>query len=174
VKVLAGQDWASSSVLVENKVRKIGWPPIRPLLPGVIATLLTIFRPGDGTSYAQDHLPTVEYPASANVDLDRDRRRIPESPVVEAEQLPLTLFGTLHSPTRIEPARIDFVNETNQRYKLYWIGFDGQSRSYGDLAPRQRRTFAVNVGRLWFVGWDDGHPVAIFRVSGPRCEAVVR
>ena len=159
---------------MENNVNKIGWPRLRRLLPGIITTFLTlgIFLPGGGASVAQDRLPGVEYPPSANVDLDH--RRILESPVVEAEQLPLSLFGTLRSPTYVEPARIDFVNETNQRYKLYWIGFDGQSRAYGDLVPRQRRTFGVNVGRLWFVGRDDGHPVAIFRVSGPRCEAVVR
>lgn len=154
---------------------RAGLAPRLHLISAVIAAGLTHAAGlACGEARAQD-LPSVQYPRRPELILgDRPLPPPHGGTYAQADRLPLARFGSLRSPASVDPAIIFFVNETNAHLQVFWIDFEGRSRPYGPLEPRQRRGFNVNIGRLWFVGWNAAHPVAIFRVNQARCEAIVR
>jgi VHL beta domain len=83
----------------------------------------------------------------------------------EATRLPLANIGALRSGTASEATAIEFLNKSDDSFKVYWIDPDGQLRSYGILAPHHIRTIQTYVSHLWLIGRDEQHPVAIFNSS---------
>jgi hypothetical protein len=69
--------------------------------------------------------------------------------------------------------KILFENKSKQRVKLYWVGYNGQLRQYGELAPdetREQNSYSKNV---WLITDLNDQPLGYFMVLEDESRAVI-
>ena len=70
------------------------------------------------------------------------------------------------------PTTITFVNASNAQRGLLWLGYDGQPKDYGNIAPGQSRTQKTFLGHPWMITNGPGDCIEI--VMPTRSGSVVR
>ena len=80
----------------------------------------------------------------------------------EATRLPVADLGTIDSKIGTKKTTLEFLNKTDERYRVYWKDFDGSYVFYGDLQPHQQKVEVTFDTHVWVIGKDPQHPVAAF------------
>ena len=67
---------------------------------------------------------------------------------------------------------VTFVNNSGRRVKIFWVGYRGRLRLYGELAPGATRDQATYANNVWLV--TDEHDKALgYFVAGPQASRAV-
>ena len=80
---------------------------------------------------------------------------------VELEALPAS-GPPQQSPCSLQETRILFANETDGTVELFWIGYDGDRRSYGTVTAKSDAERSTLVGHVWVVADAEGRDLARF------------
>lgn len=80
----------------------------------------------------------------------------------------------LASPASDKRVMLRIDNQLPGTVSIYWIGFDGQPKSYGRADPTRSFTQDTFAGHLWLVKDEKDQPVALYRVGEAACQAIVR
>ena len=72
-----------------------------------------------------------------------------------------------------EETSIRFVNRTGGEVEIHWMDLGGRRRSYGVLAPGERRRQHTFAGHVWAVTDAAGETVAVFAAAGEPGDAVI-
>lgn len=94
-----------------------------------------------------------------------------EEPVAPARVLPPS-----HAPASRHTGaetQLTFENRTQQTVTLLWVDTEGRQRSYGTLAPGQRREQHTYAGHVWVVSGEDGRPLIAFEAGENPAVAVI-
>jgi len=65
-----------------------------------------------------------------------------------------------------------FENKTNRRVKIYWVGWRGGLRLYGELDPGETRRQHTSAGHAWQITDEDDKPLGHF-IAGPQVSRAV-
>lgn len=87
---------------------------------------------------------------------------------------------SLTSLTRIERSGdngeetwVRFINQMQEPIELFWVDGGGSRKSYGKLAAGEDREQHTFAGHVWLATTGSGKPVAVFRATEQRRDAVI-
>ena len=82
-------------------------------------------------------------------------------PVANAADASCKQLFKLKSASSSTPTTIAFVNESKTQRGLLWLGFDGQPKDYGNVAPGERKQLSTFLTHPWMIATGPGDCLAI-------------
>ena len=89
----------------------------------------------------------------------------------------------IRSANSVTPTTITFVNASNAQRGILWLGFDGQPKDYGNLAPGESKSINTFLTHPWMITTGPGDCIEILmprpggsvvRLAGTAHETTVR
>lgn len=88
--------------------------------------------------------------------------------------VPAALAGDdARSESGTPQSRLIIANNTGETFKLFWLDFDGNLRSYGVIYPYNRSSMGTFISHVWIFQDASGKTVARYQANAPDCEVTL-